>query len=60
MNHEDAIESIALLCYIIIQQVSNSKSYFNELNQKFKSILNINIITWLKYLISTSWFNLNT
>ena len=32
MNHEDAIESIALLCCIIIQQVSSNKSYLNELN----------------------------
>ncbi len=54
------LQSIALFYYIIIQQISSSKSYFNELNQEFKLILNINIITQLKYLILTSWLNLNT
>ncbi len=44
ISYEDAIKSIALLCYIIIQQVSSSKSYFNKLNQEFKSILDINIM----------------
>ncbi len=54
MSHKNMIESIALLCCIIIQQVNSSKSYFNELNQKFKSILDINIMTQLKNLILTS------
>ncbi len=59
MSHKNMIESIALLCCIIIQQVNSSKSYFNELNQKFESILDINIMTQLKNLILTSWFDLN-
>jgi len=32
----------------------------DESNRKFKSILNFNTLTQLKYLIQTSWFNLNT
>ena len=35
-------------------------SCLDELNRKFKSILDFNISTQLKYLIQTSWLNLNT
>ncbi len=52
------INCITLLHYQI--NISSSKSYFNESSWKFKSILNINIMTWLEYLISKFWLNLNT
>ncbi len=55
MSHEDAIKLIALFCCIIIQQVSSSKSYFDELSQEFKLILNIKILTQLEYSISKFW-----
>ncbi len=35
-------------------------SYLDELNWKFKLILDFNILTQLEYLVQTSWLNLNT
>ncbi len=35
-------------------------SYLDELNWKFKLILDFNILTLLEYLVQTLWLNLNT
>ncbi len=40
--------------------ISSSKSYLDESNQEFESILDINIMTQLEYSISKFWFDLNT
>ncbi len=57
MSHEDAID-ITLLHYQI--DISSSKSYLDESSREFKSILDINIVTQLKYLISKFCLDSNT
>ncbi len=55
-SHEEWTSYLQLFIYLFIYL----SSYLDELNWKFKLILDFNILTQLEYLVQTSWLNLNT
>ncbi len=51
-SHEEQTSYLQLFIYL--------SSYLDEFSWEFKSILDFNTLTQLKYSVQTSWLDLNT